>query len=72
MPGGAIYSATLQSNAAVRIPAQSLPAKVKVFAQGATLGSKDAEVACHRDTQSLTVDVTPAASGRQLWIVPSE
>ena len=72
VPGGAIYSATLHGSGSVRIPAQSLPGKVKIFAQGATLGSKDAEVACHRDAQTLIVDVTPAVAGRQLWIVPSQ
>jgi hypothetical protein len=70
VPGGAIYNARIQGAGAVRIPAQALPAGVKVFAEGPSPGSKGAEVACRRESQTLTVDMTPVASDHQLWFVP--
>ncbi len=72
VPGGAIYTATLSGSGPVRIPAQRLPAKVRLFSQGPTLGSKGGEVACRRDGQTLIVEVTPAVAGRPLWIVPGQ
>jgi hypothetical protein len=72
VPGGAIYSARFKGDGAVRIPTEGLPAKVKVFAEGSTPGSQGGEVACHRELQTLGVDLTPAAADRHLWLVPGE
>jgi hypothetical protein len=49
-----------------------LPAKVKLFTQGPTPGSKATEVASHREDRTQVVDITPAESGQQIWIVPAE
>jgi hypothetical protein len=72
VPGGAVYGAEITGDETVRIPAGALPAKVKLFAAGATPGSKGAEVPCHRETQSLVIDKTAGVSGRRLWIVPAQ
>jgi hypothetical protein len=70
--GGAIASLCVQGEGPVRLPAENLPAKVKIFAQGTLPGSKAEEVACHREDQVLVVEITPAVSGRQLWVVAGE
>lgn len=72
VPGGAVYGAEIADDETVRIPAASLPSKVKVFAAGATPGSKGAEIPFRREATSLVIDKTAGASGRQLWIVPAE
>lgn len=71
VPGGAIASAKL-NGAAVRLPAERLPEKVKLFAQANTPGSKGEEIQCRREGDSLLVDVPPSAAGRDLWIVADE
>lgn len=70
--GGAIGTVCIQGDGDVRIPAHGLPAKVKLFTQGPKPGSKDAQAASHRDEQAEVVHITPAESGRQIWIVPAE
>jgi len=47
-------------------------AKVTIFTEGPTPGSKGVEVACHRQLQTLVVDVTPVAANRYPWPVPEE
>jgi hypothetical protein len=70
--GGAIGTVCIHGDGEVRIPAEGLPAKVQLFTQGPTLGSKSTEVASHREDRTQVVHVTPAESGRQIWIVPTE
>jgi hypothetical protein len=70
--GGAIGTVCIQGDGDVRIPAHGLPAKVKLFTQGPKPGSKDAEAASRREDQTEVVHITPAESGRQIWIVPAE
>ena len=70
--GGAIGTVCIRGDGEVRIPAEGLPAKVKLFTQGPTLGSKATEVASHREDQTQAVHITPAESGQQIWIVPAE
>jgi hypothetical protein len=70
--GGAIGTVCIQGDGDVHIPAQGLPAKVKLFTQGPKPGSRAAEAASHRENQTEVVHITPAESGRQIWIVPAE
>ena len=72
VPGGAVCQASIHGTGTVRIPAAGLPAKVKLFLEGATLGSKGPEVPHQRIEEMLVVRITPAESGRELWIVPAE
>jgi hypothetical protein len=72
VPGGAIAEVTIHGAGTVRIPAGQLPGKVKLFAEGATPGSKGSEVACQRDDRILVIRITPAESGRRLWITAAE
>lgn len=70
VPGGAIAEAVIQGTGNVRLPATGLPAAVRLFAEGPTPGSKGDEVPHERIEQAIAIDVTPAISGRRLWIVP--
>ena len=72
VPGGAVYEAQLRGDSVVRLPAQAMPAKLKIFMEGPTPGSKGAEVTSHRDQQTLVIDPTPNAADRHLWLVPGE
>ena len=69
--GGAVLQVRFDGAPAVRIPAKGLPEKVKVFAEGATPGSRGAEAPCRREADTLVVErkdgVTP---GRWLYVVP--
>jgi hypothetical protein len=70
--GGAIGTVCIRGDGEVRIPAEGLPAKAKLFTQGPTPGSKATEVASHREDRTQVVHITPAESGQQIWIVPAE
>jgi hypothetical protein len=72
VPGGAICQLTVAGTGAVRIPLGGLPEKVELFAAGAIPGSKGTAVPFERDGEAIAVRVTPAESGRQLWVVPAE
>jgi hypothetical protein len=72
VPGGAIGEIVLHGSGTVRIPADGLPKTVKLFAEGPTLGSKGQEVPCQRAEQSIVIRITPAESGRRLWVVGVE
>jgi hypothetical protein len=72
VPGGAIYSAQFNGSGVIHMPADGLPAKVNIFTEGATPGSKATEVACRRESQTLVFELTPVASDRRLWLVPEK
>ncbi len=72
VPDGAIYQITIGGTGAVRIPLSGLPGKVKLFTADAIPGSKGVAVPFQRDGEAIVIRVTPAESGRQLWIVPAE
>ncbi len=72
VPGGAVHQALFQGTGAVRIPADGLSAKVKIYLEGPILGSKGPEVPHQRIEGMVALRITPAESGRRLWIVPAE
>ncbi len=53
----------------VRIPAADLPADVTLFAEGAKPGSRGASVPARIEDGSLVLTVTPALSGRWIYVV---
>ncbi|MGL6225621.1 MAG: hypothetical protein ACRC10_03230 [Thermoguttaceae bacterium] len=71
IPNGAIFEIQVHGTMPVRIPASGLPQSVKVFANGATLGSKGHEVPVELKDGQLHLNVTPNESGRTLWVVPN-
>jgi len=72
VPGGAVASAQLGAGTA-RIPDMGFSGALRVFAQGAKLGSKNGgEVACRRDNGAFVLTVPPSAANRTLWLVPVE
>jgi hypothetical protein len=72
VPGGAIGEIVIHGAGDVRIPSKGLPEKVQLFFEEGILGSKGAEVPIKREAQSLIISVTPAVSGRRLWVIPAE
>ena len=52
--------------------AAGLPAQVRLYAEGPLPGSQGAEVPHERQDQAIAVSITPAESGRRLWVVPKE
>ena len=72
VPGGAVATVCVQGDGDVRIPAHGWPAQVKLFGQGPQPGSKGAAVVSHRADPFEVVHLTPADSGRQIWVVPAE
>ena len=68
--GGAVMQIVVSGAGKVRIPAAQLPASTELVAQGATLGSRGEVIPCTREGGALVLDVTPAISGRWLYVVP--
>ena len=71
VPGGAVWQAMVHGAGALRIPAAGLPRNMKVFAQGATPGSKGAEVPVSFEGENLLLKLEPGFSGAWLYGVPT-
>jgi hypothetical protein len=72
MRGGAIYEITIGGTGTIRIPASGLPEKVKLFTEDAIPGSKGTPVPFQRDGEAMVIRLTPAESGRRIWVAPAE
>jgi hypothetical protein len=72
VPGGAALQIVCHGAATLHVPAPELTAGTKVFAQGATLGSRGGEVPCKVENGVLTITVTPNLSGAWLLVVPAK
>jgi hypothetical protein len=70
LPGGAVYQVFCRGTGTLRVPAGAMPERVTVFAEGPRPGSRGAPVTSRREAGALALDITPAASGRWLYVVP--
>jgi hypothetical protein len=70
--GGAVLQIVCHGSGTLQIPAPELTVNTKVFAQGATLGSRGGEVPCKVENGVLTLTVTPNISGAWLFAVPGK
>lgn len=69
VPGGAVLQMMVYGEGVLRIPAPGLPANVRLYAEGATPGSRGAEVALRREGGLLSFTVTGKESGLWLYAV---
>lgn len=72
VPGGAVLQLWIQGEGQLRVPAFTLPAQVRLFAQGATPGSRGQEIPCRREGDALIFEVTAATQFRWLYVVPAK
>ncbi|MCC6491207.1 MAG: hypothetical protein IT364_27205 [Candidatus Hydrogenedentes bacterium] len=67
--GGAVAQLLVYGSGVVRMPAAHLSPALRVVAEGATPGSRGADVASTLEDGTLTVTVPPELSGRWLYII---
>ncbi len=71
VPGGAVLQIMVYDKGTIRIPAQHLPSKLVVVAEGATPGSKGEIVQSSLQGGVLSVTVDEKSQGRWLYAVPA-
>jgi len=72
VPGGAILLMWVQGEGEIRVPAFTLPERVRLFAEGTAPGSRGTEIPCRREGEMLVFDVTAETQFRWLYVVPAE
>lgn len=72
VPGGAVVQIVVRGNGKVRIPAPALVEGSAVVAEGPKPGSRGEAVPAQWDGGSLVLEITPALSGRTLYVIPPD
>jgi hypothetical protein len=72
VPGGAVTQVLVHGGGLVRIPAAGLPTNAKVFAEGATPGSRGNAIEARREGDALVIPQPEAAQGKWMYVVPEE
>ncbi|HNR33608.1 MAG TPA: hypothetical protein PKO36_00410 [Candidatus Hydrogenedentes bacterium] len=67
---GAILQLMAHGQGVLRIPAETLPESVTLFAEGPKPGSRGAVIPFQRENGALVFTVTPELSGRWIYAVP--
>ncbi len=66
--GGAVYQIVIQGTGTVHLPGAVIPQKAELVVEGTLPGSRGRKLAVQRDGEMVSVQITPAESGRCLWV----
>lgn len=69
VPNGAVVQILARGNAELRIPAPGLTSAAIVYAEGSAPGTQGAKVPSRVEAGTLLLQLTPALSGRPLYVV---
>lgn len=68
--GGAVMEILVHGTGRLTLPERLFPESFRLFTQGATPGSRGEEVPFQREGGRVIIEITPAVSGRWMFVVP--